>query len=454
MSLISVCVNAASDTWYVTQRDPGNDVPYCGNMSVPCRTIRFTVDKASSGDTIYIEDANGAPYEECPKHDKKSSIQLNKSLSFICPNGMAEIQCRYPINNVMFEIPENSLEMQTISFIAIKFTSSIRALVNSHNDTRIVIKRCLFQKNHIAIYMKNTGKCDLLVDKSTFVDNWYAGIFVKDCANITVNISNSTFVCSPVELSNGIPRSWKWDQHFEIKVTNSSFFRDTLSIHHKEMQGSLFQVNCQKAFVLIISIASSTFGNFIGNITYPNRISGPICINDFRRQPTGVLTTIYFNQVIFKNIWTAEISSILLFLSPNMRLGSTVEILNCSFYNNTRALKILGRRSTDMIKNNRHSRVKIRIENTIFSRNSNHGIGHGAAATLSYANYTISGCRFVNNYSQNRYLTGAVVLEDNAWVIFEKCLFENTKFHDPGTRVLQIFSPGNTNLEFKAKNVF
>ena len=39
-------------------------------------------------------------------------------------------------------------------------------------------------------------------------------------------------------------------------------------------------------------------------------------------------------------------------------------------------------------------------------------------------------------------------------MIYEQCLFENTKFHDPDTRVLQIFSPGNTNLEFKAKNVF
>ena len=44
---------------------------------------------------------------------------------------MAEIQCRYSKNYVIFEIPENgSLGMQTISFISIKFTSSIRALVN------------------------------------------------------------------------------------------------------------------------------------------------------------------------------------------------------------------------------------------------------------------------------------------------------------------------------------
>ena len=104
------------------------------------------MNKANSEDTIYIDDANGAPYEECPKYENRSAIQLNKPLSFICPNGMAEIQCRYSENRVIFEIPENSLEMLTISFIAIKFTFSIRALVNSHNDTRIVIERCLLKK--------------------------------------------------------------------------------------------------------------------------------------------------------------------------------------------------------------------------------------------------------------------------------------------------------------------
>ena len=451
----SVCINTISTKWYVTQRDPGSDVPYCGNVSSPCRTIRFTVNKASSGDTIYIDDVNSQPYEECPKSKSKNSfpIQLNKSLSFICPNGIAEIQCHYSENRVIFEIPENSRGMQTISFISIKFTSSSRVLVNSHNDTRIVIKRCLFQKNNIAIYIKNKGKCDLLLDNSKFIDNWYAGVHGKDCADMMVHILNTTFLSSPVNLSNGIQRSWKWDQHFKVNVTNSSFFGDTLSMHHNEMQGSLFQANCQKASVLTISVSYTTFGNFIGNMKYHEHVSnsGPIFIKDLRRQP-NVMTTIYFNQVIVKNIITAQRSTVLLILSPTMSAGSKLTILNCCFANNTRALKITGERS-NIVNNKNHSQVK--IENTIFTRNYDPGTGWGAAVTLSGGNYHILGCKFENNYSQNRYITGVVVLEDNARVTFEQCRFENTECKYPKNgRALQILSPETTNVVFKAKNVF
>ena len=409
------------------------------------------MNKASSGDTIYILNANGAPYEECPKYENRSAIQLNKSLSFICPNGMAEIQCRYSENRVIFEIPENSHGKQTMTFVSIKFTTpSNRALVNSHNDTRIIINSCLFQKNNIAIYMKNMRKCDLLVDNSTFIDNCDSGIFARYCVDMVVRISNSTFQCSPVKLSDAEKLNlWNF---FQVYITNSSFLGNSLAKHHNEVQGFLFQVNCHNASVFNISVVFSTFGNFIGTTKYYKRISGPIYINDLRRQP-DVRTTIYFNQVIVKNIVTAQRSTVLLFLSATMRLGSTVEILNCSFYNNTRALKISGRR-TNMINTDRNSRVKIRIENTIFSRNYNPGNGHGAAATLLAANFHIDGCRFVNNYSQNRYLTGVVVLDANAWVTFEWCLFQNTYVHHPNERALQILSPGNTNVIFKAQNVF
>ena len=412
------------------------------------------MNKASSGDTIYILNANGAPYEECPKYENRSAIQLNKSLSFICPNGMAEIQCRYSENRVIFEIPENGHGKQTITFVSIKFTTpSSRALVNSHNDTRIIINSCLFQKNNIAIYIKNKGKCDLLLNNSKFIDNWYAGIHGKDCADMMVRILNTTFLSSPVNLSNGIQRSWKWDQHFKVNVTNSSFFGDTLSMHHNEMQGSLFQANCQKASVLTISVSYTTFGNFIGNMKYHEHVSnsGPIFIKDLRRQP-NVMTTIYFNQVIVKNIITAQRSTVLLILSPTMCAESKLTIFNCCFANNTRALKISGERS-NIVNNKNHSQVK--IENTIFTRNYDPGTGWGAAVTLSGGNYHILGCKFENNYSQNRYITGVVVLEDNARVTFEQCRFENTECKYPKNgRALQILSPETTNVVFKAKNVF
>ena len=51
-------------------------------------------------------------------------------------------------------------------------------------------------------------------------------------------------------------------------------------------------------------------------------------------------------------------------------------------------------------------------------------------------------------------ITGVVVLMDKANVTFQRCYFKNTYHNDLKQRVLQIFSPGNTIVSFKAKNVF
>ena len=56
---LSALIFAAQSKWYVAQRDHAQDVPHCGNLYHPCRTVRFTVGKASSGDTIYIDHAHG-----------------------------------------------------------------------------------------------------------------------------------------------------------------------------------------------------------------------------------------------------------------------------------------------------------------------------------------------------------------------------------------------------------
>ena len=369
-----VGINAVPAKLNVTQHSHGQDVPYCGNATVPCRTIRFTVNKANSGDTIYIDDANGKPYKECDK--SPNAIQLNKSLSFICPNGMAEVQCRSG-NNIIFEIPNNVLENQIISFTSIKFTSANPALKTLCDNTRILIRRCVFQGNNIAIYMKNQGNCHLQVDKSIFIDNKISGIYGK-CGNIMVRLSKTTFRASAVSLSdvNGVQGSSKLDKYFKVFIEGSYFYGNVLCNHHNEIvEESLFLVKCRKAAILNISVVASTFASSKGSLKYKASNHSPISVQFLTNKPE-VIATIYFNKVTVKNISTNQRSTLFLSLPPRTGLGSNITILNCQFFNNTRALEIL-------IKTSQRDyfgilKVNVAIKNTTFIHNYNNVYGSGA----------------------------------------------------------------------------
>ena len=405
------------------------------------------MNKANYGDTIYIDDANGKPYKECDQ--SPNAIKLNKSLSFICPNGMAEVQCRSR-NNIIFEIPKNVLGNQIISFTSIKFTSTNIALQTLGDNTRILIRKCLFQGNNIAICMKNQGKCHLQVDNSIFIDNKAYGIY-GNCDDVMVRLSNITFRSSPVSLSDGkgAPVSHKLDKRFQVFVESSYFYGNISCNHNQLVKESLFLVDCYYSNILNISVVASTFASS----TYTTYSHVPISVNFINSKP-DVIATIYFNQVTVKNISTKQRNTLFLSLPPRIGLGSNITILNCQFFNNTRALDILiktSQRECGSILN-----VNVSIKNTTFIHNYNNvGVyGSGAAATLSRANYSIVHCKFINNHYEKRYLTGVVVLLDKADATFESCYFENTYFKEPEQRVVQIYSPGNTNVLFKKKNVF
>ena len=175
-------------------------------------------------------------------------------------------------------------------------------MTNLHDDTRILIKRCLFRNNNIAIYVKNQGKCDLKVDNSTFIDNSDSGIYVKKCAEMMVHLSNSTFRSSPVRLFNVQLDSWKWGQHFQVHIENSSFYGNISRNDHRGTGASLFQAKCNNASVLNISVVSSIFANFMGSTKHYKSPSAPIYIYAERNQP-NITTAIYFNQVRVKNIF-------------------------------------------------------------------------------------------------------------------------------------------------------
>ena len=324
------------------------------------------------------------------------------------------------------------------------------ALANFGANTRILIKRCTFKGNDQAIYMHNSGTCHLQVDDSKFIYNKKSGIYGK-CANVTVRLSNITFRSSPVNLSNcdAAQGFHRWEKRFEVFIDGSFFHGNVSCKQHSQKKDSLFRVKCVQATILNISVVNSTFADFKRNKKYKSP-PAPISVEVTKNQQ-NVTTTIYFNKVTVNNIYTNQTSAVFLSL-PLFRTesGAIITILNCVFSNNTRALKVF--KTTSLRNFSRY--MHVHIKNTTFDSNYNPGYVRGAAATLSGANYTINGCRFVNNYSRNRYLTGVVVLEDNARVTFERCLFENTHYHDADAKELQILSQGNTYVEFKTRNVF
>lgn len=445
MFMFSIAFGCATQTVrYVAQT--GRDLPHCGNITLPCKTIRFTVAISHAQDTISIDYANGVPYQECDLASRNSAIVLNKTLSFISQRGKPEIQCRSQ-RRIVFEIPQNSLKMQRISFTSIKLSHANQALANLHDDTRIQITNCLFHENDIAIYLKNPGKCNLQADDSTFVNNTQWGIYANTCANITVRLTNVTFRASPVLLFNAPHGS---DQHFEVLVVNNSFYgsssrRKSASISR---ENGLLQTHCVMASVLNVTVISSTFGNHSGENN--NTKKAPIHIDDKRSQ-SDITTIINFDRVVVKNILTYQRSAV--WLSPALRNRSVVkiEILNCEFFNNTRALEINMQSSLKY-----HDGSSVTIKDTAFIRNYNpgDGRGRGAAVTFKTGKYDVVSSRFVNNHFENRYLTGVVVLMAQADATFQRCHFENTEPKEDQSHVLQIYSPGNTRLSLKEKNVF
>lgn len=407
------------------------------------------MNQSLSGDTIVIDNAHGRAYQECDKASRNSAIMLDKTLSFISRIGMAEIQC-HSKRKIIFEIPEtkNSSREQIISFTSIKLTSSVIALANHHDNTHIQVTRCLFQGNEIAVYLKNRGKCDLLAHNSTFVENAYWGIYGKTCANMTVRLLNATFRASPIKLFNALRGFHNWDQHFDVFVADSSFFGSISNL--SMIRRPLLKTNCAKASLLNITFITSTFANFSGHESEDNdTTTAPIHIDDNRNSRT-MATIIYFNQITIENISTYQRSAV--FLSPSWRNGSdvTVKVLNSVFFNNTRALEVFIKSS---VVHEGYPKTKIRLQNTIFAGNYNPGKGHGrgAAVTVSKGMCDVVACRFINNHYENIYLTGVIVLMDNTYATFAQCYFENSY---PRERALQIFSPGNTFLKFKAENIF
>ena len=87
--------NLLSKNVFVSHR--GKEEHFCGNWTLPCRSVRQAVNISNANDVIYIDYVEGRPYEECEDliSDEKHTIMLDKSLSFYGFNGSAMLQCKH-----------------------------------------------------------------------------------------------------------------------------------------------------------------------------------------------------------------------------------------------------------------------------------------------------------------------------------------------------------------------
>ena len=410
---------------------------------MPCRTVRHAVKISNDGDHIYIDYAEGKPYEECEGATESSgSIELSKSISFHGFEGKAEIRCKR--DQTLFEIRSSTSYMVDVKFFNMIISNSDTVIkLGDETRTQLEFQNTSVRNNQIGIYSSNSSDCSVKVFNSSFEQN-FSGAMHLYCFNITTKIDSSTFRSSPVLLVNkrSNPEAFQ-RQTIKVICYKTIFDGDNIPTCKADM----FYVK-PFAIVINITIIDSQFRNHFG-VSCLSKEASSLKLYD-QKCTHRKKTFIFFRGLIFENNYNNG-PAINLYVIIKKHTSLHVEMRDSILRNNSKALAV----TTRYCGNFRgHLPPPILFTNNTFVKNffGSSDVRYAAAIYFASGRMRVSSCRFLDNKSGANPFIAAVTISTEVRVTFIDCYFENKQ---TTTMSNQFFASGRGNaIHFHGRNTF
>ena len=222
---------------FVSHRGQNNDS--CGNLILPCRSVRYAVRKISkANDVIYIDYAEGIPYKECDNAKESDTIMLVKSLSFYGFNGKAILHCQqaytfFGINSSEYATPR--IVFSNLSLVS--YGSALTNVYKSYSTFELELKFCDIQSSLFSV-RASTWYCSIQILNCTIGSDLLA-----DCNNLTARLDGSTFASGSVTLFSGkASTSCGLSQKTDIYIHNCTFNKSGVMIDSSNFEIVTFNV--------------------------------------------------------------------------------------------------------------------------------------------------------------------------------------------------------------------
>ena len=222
---------------FVSHRGQNKDS--CGNLTLPCRSVRYAVEKISrSHDVIYIDYAKGRPYKECDNAKETDTIMLVKSLSFYGFNGKAILNCQqhytfFGINSSEYAAPR--VVFANLSLLS--YGSALSNIYKSYSSFKLELNFCDVQSSSISVYA-SAWYCSIQMLNCNIGSDLSA-----DCNNLTARLDRSTFISSSVTLFSGkASTSYGLSQKTDIYIHNGTFNKSGIIIGSGKFEIVTFNV--------------------------------------------------------------------------------------------------------------------------------------------------------------------------------------------------------------------
>ena len=410
---------------------------FCGNLNSPCRSIRYAVNISTNNDKLLIAADQQKPYKECSK-TSDSSIELNKSLSFLGINGTAVIECRP--GRILFKV-RNPFDKTRVTFSDLVMSRSDTVVQCYKANVELVFNRCIFEICNIGVNIKEPMQCSIQTTDSYFIEsrNW---AILAICANLTARFTNTTFYASPVHLQTFNANETS-AQTTQVYVFNCVFDGQRKILGHELLAINIY------AIIVNVTVHSSVF---INHYVLSTRQWLPVFLvyDNSNGRMKQKETFISLNKLLVGNNYSPFSGIKVVFVFNHSSKKPFKAVLSNSFFrNNSGALQV-----TMHSRYPGHFRLKgssyMQLTNNTFVKNLN---GYHSTTSVVFLNGIISltSCRFLDNTAANYLFASVISIGKISVTIFKNCYFENTR---TDTSSILVFGQASSRLWFKANNTF
>ena len=409
----------------------GQDVFFCGNRNSPCRSIRYAVKISKNNDKILIAADQQKPYKEC-SNTSGSSIELNKSLSFLGINGTAVIECHPGCN--LFKV-RNPFDKTRIFFSDLVMSRSNTVVQCLKANVELIFKRCNFEICDTAVNIRQSMRCSIQTIDSSFKESRNWAIFAR-CVNLTARFTNTSFYASPVDLQ-AFSANDNCYQTNQVYIFNCVFDGQRKRLEHKLLEINIYAV------IVNVTVHSSVFANHyaLSTKTFPVFL---VYDNSYRKMKQKE-SFISLNKLLVENNYSPFSGiSVLSIFNRNRKKPFKVELSNSIFRNNSGALKVRKQKDSSI------RGPAMQLTNNTFVKNFN-GYAAKSAIFLVGGRISLTSCRFLDNSVVNYPYASVITSAIGAVTIFKNCYFENTQTDSSS---ILVYGQANSRLWFKANNTF
>ena len=382
----------------------GKDRDFCGNWTLPCRSVRQAVNISNANDVIYIDYVEGRPYEECKQLlAGQHTIMLNKSLSFRGINGTAILHCEqsYPF----FGIVNPAYTTSKIIFSNLSFATAgvlLEGLNKISSMFELEFNFCNIEKSAYFIKARSLS-CSILVHNSIIRSHKYP--IRAQCTNLWARLTESTFYSCPLYLATFYYTDTLSLGHTKQEIANININKCTFIPMEKQPRCYAFiMIGSNSPVIFNITVRSSVLMNLYNREEMLSR-AGIMITSVF---PIIQTTSIILDKLHFENI-NCQSGVVLMQITKgwNSQRFNNVSIFNSKFINTNRAL----------ISN--INRVKL------YNNTFNISFGKGSLIHLVSGSYHFSSCRFYHNVPLYNPAFAVIYIESSVTVKFQDCLYES-----------------------------